>query len=63
MPSGVLYSASNQTLIEAVVTKGAKLDAAQRARKTSFDDAKEGLRQKMKDIKKAAGARYGRDST
>jgi len=55
-------SASYRTANKAVATKGAELDAAQRSRKASFDDAKAGLRQKMKDIKKAAGAQYGRDS-
>jgi hypothetical protein len=44
-----------------VATTGAALDAAQRSRKTSYDGA-DGLRPKMKAIKKAAGGQYGRQS-
>jgi hypothetical protein len=39
----------------------AALDSAQRSRKEGYDAAA-GLRAKMKAIKKAAGAQYGRKS-
>jgi hypothetical protein len=56
-------SASYRDANKSVATNNAALDAAQRSRKAGFDDEKAGLRQKMKDIKKAAGAQYGRDSS
>jgi hypothetical protein len=55
-------AASYRTANKAVATNNAALDAAQRSRKAGFDDAKAGLRQKMKDIKKATGAQYSRKS-
>jgi hypothetical protein len=51
------YRQSNK---DAAVTDAA-LDSAQRARKTIYDGT-DGLRSKMKAIKKAVGAQYGRKS-
>jgi hypothetical protein len=44
-----------------VATTGAALDSGQRARKTSYDGT-DSLRTKMKALKKAVGAQYGRQS-
>ncbi len=44
-----------------VATAGAALDSGQRSRKTSYDGL-DSLRTRMKAIKKAVGAQYGRDS-